>query len=298
MEVVSEVRCGLGEGPVWDDQTGLLYWLDIVGERLHRSDGTVVELGVQAGALALTASGRMLLAVPDGFAWLADLSTAPPQAAQNRQTPAVASKTGVPCGGTPAKPVVSAVTMPNPGRFNDGKCDPEGRFWAGTITEPGQAALYRLDADLTVSTALTEVTISNGLGWSPDGGTFYYIDTPTNRIDAFDYAAGEIGGRRTLVEITQGSPDGMTVDADGCLWVALWGGAAVHRYTPGGALDRTIEMPVAKPSSVTFGGSGLDTLFITSAGGVRDPDNPLAGALFAVDPGVSGLPAHRFGGAP
>ncbi|GAA4444778.1 hypothetical protein GCM10023148_51750 [Actinokineospora soli] len=227
-------------------------------------------MGVHAGAVALTGGDALLLATPSGFASLR--------------------------GGT----LSTVVEVPNPDRFNDGKCDPAGRFLAGTIAPEGEAALHRLDPDLTTTELLSGLTVSNGLAWSPDGATLYHADTPTHRIDAYAYdvASGSLGPRRSLVEIPdhQGAPDGMTVDADGCVWVALWGGGAVHRYTPDGRLDRRIETPVAKPSSVAFGGPGLTTLFITSAGGPSDPGNPLGGALFAVDPGVTGLPAHRFAG--
>lgn len=276
-DIAVDAHAQLGEGPVWDDRAGLLYWLDIRGARLHLHDPAgaadrTVELGVQAGALVLTEAGGLLLAVPDGFAEL------DPAGGKLRQ--------------------VAEVRHPGPAaRFNDGKCDPAGRFWAGTMAydeTPGAAFLHRLDPDFSVHQVLSGITVSNGLGWSPDGRTFYYADSPTGRIDAFDFepAGGELSGRRRLVEIPEGAglPDGLTVDAEGCLWVALWDGWAVHRYTPDGRLDRTIAFPVARPTCPTFGGPQLDVLYVTSAsvGATDDPAQPHAGALFALDPGVRG----------
>jgi sugar lactone lactonase YvrE len=165
----------------------------------------------------------------------------------------------------------------------------------------GAGSLYRLDSAGSVSRVLAGVTISNGLAWSDDAATMYYIDSPTQRIDAFSYAAdtGEIRDRRPVVHIPAelGSPDGLTIDADGGLWVALWGGGAVHRYLDG-RLDRVIRLPVSQPTSCTFGGPDLDELYVTSAWKGLSPDlrraEPLAGALLRVRPGVRGVPPSFF----
>jgi sugar lactone lactonase YvrE len=192
-------------------------------------------------------------------------------------------------------------------RFNEGKCDTSGRFWAGTMAydeTPGAGALYRLDPDGRASLMLIGVTISNGLAWSLDGRTMYYIDSPTRRIDAFSFTpeTGEISDRRPVITIPGelGVPDGMTIDAEGGLWVALWGGAAVHRYLDG-RLAEVIRLPVSQPTSCAFGGSDLDELYVTSAreglSFEQREAQQLAGAVFRVRPGVRGLPAAVFGGA-
>jgi sugar lactone lactonase YvrE len=192
-------------------------------------------------------------------------------------------------------------------RFNDGKCDPQGRFWAGTMARdhrPGAGALYRLDPDLSVHLMVDGVAISNGLDWSLDGRTFYYIDTPTHRIDrfAFDPASGAISDRRPFVTIdpADGNPDGLTVDAAGGVWVALWDGWTVRRYRPDGSFDRDLRLPVSEVTCAAFGGPDLDELYITSAwellSEAQHAAEPLAGALFRARPGVRGRAPTPFAG--
>jgi sugar lactone lactonase YvrE len=199
---------------------------------------------------------------------------------------------------TPLEPVWS-----DPGvRMNDGGCDPDGRFWCGSMAydqRPGAAALYRLDPDGSVRTVLEGVTVSNGLDWSPDGSLAYYDDTATHRVDVFDYdrAAG-LTGRRPFVHLPdEANPDGLTVDAQGGVWVALLGGGAVHRYSPDGVLDEVVELPTPQVTACTFGGPRLDQLFVTtSREGLSPDEDPLAGALFRADVGVAGLPVREFAG--
>lgn len=185
-------------------------------------------------------------------------------------------------------------------RMNEGGCDPDGRFYCGSIAngrQPG-AALYRLDPDLSVSVVLERVTISNGIDWSPDGRLAYYAETNTFRVDVFDYAR-DVGltRRRPFVGPGPARPDGLTVDAEGGVWVALSNGAAVRRYTPEGVLDEVVEVPVTKVTACTFGGANLDELFITTSRAGLDPgDEPGAGALFHATVGVTGLPVREFGG--
>jgi sugar lactone lactonase YvrE len=164
---------------------------------------------------------------------------------------------------------------------------------------PGAGTSFRLDPDESTHVVLTDVTVSNGLAWSPEGATVYYVDSPTQRIDAFDFgaAAGAFENRRTVVEIDPGlgSPDGLTADGEGGLWVALWNGAAVHRYAPDGRLDEAIELPTPKVSARTFGGQGLDQLIITTSALGMNGTQELAGAVFRAEPGVAGLPAICYG---
>jgi sugar lactone lactonase YvrE len=207
------------------------------------------------------------------------------------------------------EPDGTLLTLPevftDPGmRMNEGGCDPQGRFYCGSMAydeTPGAGTLYRLDVDGAVSVVLSDLTISNGIIWSLDGTQVYYIDTPTHRIDIFDFdaAQGALVDRRPVVHIdpAAGSPDGMTIDADGGLWVALWGGRAVHRYSPDGVLDSVIEVPASQVTACAFGGPDLDRLYITtSRRDISAVDEPQAGALFSLVPGVRGVPVLPYGG--
>jgi sugar lactone lactonase YvrE len=187
-------------------------------------------------------------------------------------------------------------------RMNEGGCDPDGRFYCGSMAydqQPGAASLYRLDADLTVHVVLDDVTVSNGLEWSPDGSHAYYNDTATHRISVFDYdPESGLTGRRTFTEIPDGGrPDGLTVDSEGGVWTAISNQGAVHRYTPDGRLEEVVEVPARKVTACTFGGTQLNELFITtSREGLPDGEDPLAGSLFRASPQVVGRPAREFSG--
>lgn len=186
-------------------------------------------------------------------------------------------------------------------QFNDGTVDPRGRMLAGSMAtgDGPEGRVLRIGADLTATQVLSRVTVSNGVAFAPGGGRAYYVDTATQRIDVFDVNEGELRGRRGFVTIDeeQGSPDGLTVAADGSVWVALWGGAAVHGYAPDGSLIERIELPVPRVSACTFGGDDLGTLYITTSAQGLDPDHGTeAGSLFAVRPGVTGMPATAFAG--
>jgi sugar lactone lactonase YvrE len=285
MELAIDARAELGEGPSWDAAARRLIWVDITAELVHRFDPASgrderFEIGQPVGVAVPTTDGRLALAVSDGFVFLD-----PATGAIERIADVEADL---------------ADTM-----MNDGKCDPAGRLWAGTKDAKGGqpiAALYRLGAEGRPVRMLTGLTVSNGLGWSPDRATMYLIDSPTQRIDVFDFdlGAGEIANRRTLVEIPQawGLPDGMTADEEGFLWVAFWGGSAVRRFDPEGAIVSTIEFPVSQVTSCAFGGDDLSDLYVTSArDGLSDhqlAEQPLAGALFRLRPGVRGQPPHSF----
>jgi sugar lactone lactonase YvrE len=188
-------------------------------------------------------------------------------------------------------------------RMNDGGCDPQGRFYCGTMAydeTSGAGSLYRLDPDRSVHVTLRDVTISNGLQWNRTGDTVFYVDTPTGRIDRFDFdpASSTFSGRRPFAEITGGgSPDGLAIDEDDGVWVALWGGSAVHRYDNQGRLDLVVDLPVSKVTACAFGGPELRTLFITTSRQGLDPaEQPEAGAVFCYDAGVRGAPQHAFAG--
>jgi sugar lactone lactonase YvrE len=286
-ELEFDAHAKLGEGPCWDARHGLLYWVDIERFELHiynpaTKTDRAINVGQHIGAAVVRKSGGLLLALREGFFHL-----------------------------DPATEQLTHIVDPEPecpeNRFNDGKCDPAGRFWAGTMhlpeTEMNCGHLYCLDTDLSVRRRVDDVSISNGLAWSADEKTMYFVDSPTRQCVAFDYdkATGSITNRRVVIEIPEGGgwPDGMTIDAEGMLWIALWDGWRVARYNPqNGELLDEISVPVARPTSAVFGGANLETLYITSASTRLSPEalaeQPLAGSLFKATPGVCGTPTIEF----
>lgn len=291
--MTSDVRCllegtdQLGESPVWSVPEQTLYWVDIVGRAARSytpSDGRRHDwsLPSEIGALALRGSGGALVALRTGFALL--------DVASGALTPLSDPEPDLPDN-----------------LFNDGACDRAGRFWAGTLhqdeTEP-LGSLYRLDADSRCTRMLSELIIPNGIGWSPDDRTMYFADSGQHRIFAFDYdlERGAISEQRTFAEVDErdGVPDGLTVDADGHVWAALWDGGVLRRYAPDGALVKEIQLPVPRPTSCAFGGPDLTTLFITSArDGLTDrelAEAPLSGSVLALDTAVRGIAEPTFGG--
>ena len=281
-------RARLGECPLWSPREARLYWVDIDGRAIHRYDpesgeDEVRETRGRPTALALTeVPGHLLVAIERGLAFF-DWEGAEIRDWQQLE------------------PM-------SENRLNDGRCDPAGRFWVGSMFDPAEAgrstgSLYRVSPDGTAATVRTEVGVSNGLAFSPDGRTMYFADTPRLTVWAFDYdpATGEAANERVFLDFTSlpGRPDGACVDADGCYWIACVFGSAVLRVTPDGKVDRQISLPVEKPTMPAFGGSDLSTLFITSIGGggshTVDPAQPEAGGLFAIDVGVQGLPEPIFG---
>lgn len=285
VELVLDAGAELGEAPCWDSGAQLLLWVDITAGMVHRFDPAhggdeTFDIGQPVGAAVPTESGQIALAVSNGFAIL------------DVRTGRVERVADVDLG-------VSGTMM------NDGKCDPAGRFWAGTKDIEGRAptgSLYRLDADHRVIRVVPGVTLSNGLDWSPDQRTMYYIDSTTYGIDAFDFeiSTGDLSDRRRPVELPRewGLPDGMTVDEEGCLWVAFWGASSLRRFESDGELVTVIDLPVSQVTSCAFGGDDLDDLYVTSARGGLSPqelrEQPHAGGLFRLRPGVRGLPSHPF----
>lgn len=279
-EQLTEPHAHHGEGPVWTERWGLR-WVDMLaGDVLTLRPGGHVDrnrVGAVAAMLRPRRDGGAVIAVERGFALAGD------DLADPRPLPPLWSDPGI--------------------RMNEGGCDPAGRVYCGSMAydkRRGAGALYRMDPDGRVEVAVPGVTVSNGLAFSPDGATAYYVDTGTRRVDAFDWDPDRgLHGRRPLVRVPEGAgaPDGLTVDAEGCLWVALWGGSAVRRYTPAGALDGVVELPVTQVTACAFGGPDRRDLFVTtSREEVAPGSQPVAGAVFRAEVGVRGLPVLPFAG--
>jgi sugar lactone lactonase YvrE len=284
-EVAVVAAARLGEGPRWDAGTRSLLWVDIPARLVHRYDPATRTDTTQKVAdvvsLALPRRrGGIVVGLPDGLHLL-----------DGEQSPLIA-------------PIESRQADT---RTNDGACDAAGRLWVGTMALDERspvAALYRVDADLGVTRVLSGTTISNGLGWSPSGTTFYFIDSPTRRVDAFDFdlATGALENRRPLaaVEVEGAVPDGLAVDVEGGVWVALHGGWGLRRYSPEGELSAVVDLPIALVTSCCFGGPELRDLYVTTRreglGAADAAAQPLAGALLRLDVGIAGLPTHAFAG--
>lgn len=285
-ELVLDARATLGEGPVWDEAHGRLDWVDILNRRLHHFDprsgeGDHVDVGSHVGAFARRRKGGYVLALRDGFALLdaaGEVSTLAPVDSDGGRL-----------------------------RMNDGKCDSRGRFWAGTMAydvAQGAGSLYRLEPGGEVTRVLSDVTISNGIDWSADDRLMYYIDSFAYGVDVFDFDAdsGTLSNRRRAFDVANDTgaplgitvPDGMTMDAEGYLWVAVHGAGEVRRYAPDGRVERVVTVPVLAVTSCAFGGVDLDELYITTAGEHRRSE--LDGGLFRCRPGVRGRPARTFAG--
>lgn len=276
-ELAVREEAALGEGPTWDADARRLIWVDILGSRVHTYDPatghrTVMTTEQHVGAAKPRVGGGLVLNLRDGvglrendgtFRWLH--------------------------------------LEPVPGRRgNDAAVAPDGSLFAGTMRYdevPGGGTLSRVTGDGTVRAVLDDVAVSNGTGWSPDGRLMYYIDSPTRRVDVFDVDDDAVPvSRRPLAQVDRGFPDGLTVDADGCVWVALWDGGAIHRYTPAGKLDRVLELPVVRPTACAFGGADLTDLYITTARTGLTAPHPLSGSLLVVPGAGKGLPQPAFAG--
>lgn len=277
----------LGESPVWHAAEARLYWVDIDGRKIHRTDPVsgadeVMELAEQVGCIAPRARGGLVAALENGCALIDSWGAAP----------------------SPFGPAVLADKPEQ--RFNDGRVDALGRLWVGSLTSDKAnpaATLYRLDPDGSLTEIFGRLTTSNGAAFSPDGRTFYHADTPTHAIRAYDVdpAAGTLGNGRIFhqFEYGNGRPDGAAVDAEGCYWSALWDGWRVVRFSPAGELLQTVELPVQRPTMIAFGGPDLQTAFVTSAGkNLTDGERakqPHAGGVFSFDVDVPGLIQQLFG---
>jgi sugar lactone lactonase YvrE len=282
MELLYDVKATLGEGPVWDARTQTLYWIDILNKRIYANADIFLESDETIGCLSLREDGGLIFtkrlsfwtckADASNLTFLSPLDDEPPN-----------------------------------NRFNDGKCDPRGRFLAGTMDmseKDPNGSLYSFDGK-SAKKLLGEVTISNGLTWTPDYKTLYYIDTPTHEVKAHDYdlETGTIDHMRVVVRLPEslGFPDGMTSDMQGNLWIAMWGGAQVTKWDPNtGQMLEQIPVPAKNVSSCVFGGENMNELFITSARVGLDEETlqqyPLTGGVFRLETNVEGMPSFEFVG--
>ncbi len=282
VELVLAANDELGEGPVWHTDEGALYWVDINGLRYHRLEPVsgrhdVIVVGEKIGSLALCQHECVVLATDRGFSFF--------DPGANALTPI-----GDPEAHKPET------------QFNDGAVDRAGRFWAGTLGDSFKNSLYRLDPNGTIRQMDTGLDISNGIGWSPDNRLMYLVDSTPGTIYVYDFdlASGDIAHRRIWVDRSgqRGLPDGLTVDAEGFIWVAIWDGYCLERYDPTGKLERRLPLPVQYPTSMAFGGAALDELYVTSAWceipiEERRPGAP-DGGLFRIRGAGRGLPEPRF----
>lgn len=290
LQPILEHRATLGEGPCWDAKQQLLYWVDIMENKVHLFDPLTgkdrsIDVGQMVGTVVPCDSGQLLICAKHGFYFL------------NPETEELTA-------------IVDPESDLHENRFNDGKCDVKGRFWAGsmsTSTEDSfeKGSLYRLQPDLSIQAMVPNVTCSNGIAWSLDHTTMYFIDSPTKQVVAFDYEveSGDISNRRVVIQFPEGEgiPDGMTIDSEGMLWIAHWGGYQVSRWNPvSGVKIDAIKLPVAEVTSCTFGGPDLNELYITTAKVGLDEfeqfQQPFAGGLFRVKLEVKGTPTNFFKG--
>ncbi len=281
-ELYIDASATLGESPAWDAKTQTLYWIDVLERKVYAGRKPILQLDHYVGCLAPRRNGGLVIAQRSGI-WTLD--------ADMKKLRKLAKPRGEFAHN----------------RFNDGKCDPRGRFLAGTMDHHEKEAtgcLYSVTADGSISRLLKGLRIANGMAWSPDGKTMYFTDTPTREVMAFDYdpGTGEISNYRVIIHFEKsfGHPDGMTTDMDGNLWIAMWGGARVSQWSPDGTLLAQFGVPASNVTSCVFGGPALNELFITTALVGMDPASfkkfPLAGGIFQMETNVTGMPTFEFAG--
>ena len=280
-DLFSDYSSELGEGPFWDSKRSRLHWVDIIGKKIisQNLDGSnihALEVDGNPGCVVLSDDGTMVAGVDNQ----------------------ISSLDG---GGNLLK--VLADTKEGSGlRFNDGKCDPTGRFWVGSMDRKEKnklGSLYSWNSIEGLVNREQGVTVSNGMGWSPDHYLFYYIDSPTREVSVYDFdlPTGSIKNKRTFISFSEedGFPDGMTIDADGRLWVAFWGGSKIMCIdAQSKRVEEVIQFPVSKITSCAFGGEQMDQLFVTSAKvQVSEVDEPMAGKTFVIELGITGIPSYQ-----
>ena len=281
-DLFSDYSCELGEGPFWDSKRSRLHWVDIIGKKIisQNLDGSnihALEVDGNPGCVVLSDNGKMVVGLDNQISLLDG-------------------------GGNLLK--VLADTKEGSGlRFNDGKCDPSGRFWVGSMDRKEKnklGSLYSWNSIEGLVNREQGVTVSNGMGWSPDNSLFYYIDSPTREVSVYDFdlSTGSINNKRRFISFSEedGFPDGMTIDNEGRLWIAFWGGSKIMCVNPDSkAIEELVSFPVSKITSCAFGGEKMDQLFITSAKvQVNEKDEPMAGKTFVVSLGVKGLPSFNL----
>ena len=281
-DLFSDYFCELGEGPFWDSKRSRLHWVDIIGKKIisQNLDGSnihALEVDGNPGCVVLSDDGTMVAGVDNQISSLDD-------------------------GGN----LLNVLADTNEGsglRFNDGKCDPSGRFWVGSMDRKEKnklGSLYSWNSIEGLVNREQGVTVSNGMGWSPDNSFFYYIDSPTREVSVYDFdlSTGSINNKRRFISFSEedGFPDGMTIDNEGRLWIAFWGGSKIMCVNPDSkAIEEVVNFPVSKVTSCAFGGENMDRLFITSAKvQVNEEDEPMAGKTFVVSPGVKGQPSFNL----
>lgn len=280
-ELFIDARATLGESPAWDAKTQTLYWVDVLERHIYAGAKRILQFDDYVGCLAPRREGGLIIAERRGFRLVMPNMHKVRKLSSPRREP------------------------PN-NRFNDGKCDPRGRFVAGTMDrseKEDSGALYALSPEGTVTKLLTHVRISNGLAWSPDGRTMYFIDTPSRQVLALDYDldTGKITNARVVIRVDKsfGWPDGMTSDTDGNLWIAMWGGARVSQWRPDGTLLAQFGVEALNVTSCVFGGPNMNELFITTALAGVDAASfrkfPHAGGIFRMETDITGMPTYEFG---
>jgi sugar lactone lactonase YvrE len=287
IERVGEIKCAVGESPLWDARRSCWYWVDITARAIWRLDPV-------GGALRAWHADEMVacIALDENGGFIAGMESGIFRLALGDKADAVML----------AAPAESMAGK----RFNDGRCDRQGRFWSGTMAldmthAPAVGMLYRYSSAQGISAPVVSGLVTqNGLAWSPDGRTMYLSDSHASRrvVWAFDYdiASGTPGGQRVFVDMTQhpGRPDGAAMDIDGCYWTCANDAGMLHRFTPNGRLDRSIALPLAKPSMCSFGGADMRTMLVTSISAGAPAGDQMAGAVLLLDPGVAGMPEQRF----
>ena len=281
-DLFSDYSCELGEGPFWDSKRSRLHWVDIIGKKIisQNLDGSnihALEVDGNPGCVVLSDDGTMVAGVDNQISSLD--------------------------GDGNLLRVLADTNEDSRLRFNDGKCDPSGRFWVGSMDRKEKnklGSLYSWNSIEGLVTREQGVTVSNGMGWSPDNSLFYYIDSPTREVSVYDFdlSTGSINNKRRFIGFSEedGFPDGMTIDNEGRLWIAFWGGSKIMCVNPDSkAIEEVVSFPVSKITSCAFGGEKMDQLFITSAKvQVNEKDEPMAGKTFVVSLGVKGLPSFNL----